>query len=149
VEYLCTTCCKRKRRAAVPLPALARYLSRRIRWVWRESRRVGKPMLILSGKFGLLAPHAKIRWYDHPLGHDEVAGMARRVTGQLARRHVTTMIFHARARSTPGWLPYYQVLEQACRRRGIKLQIKRLPDDSVAPPAGRRANQAARTSRPR
>jgi len=131
VEYLCTACCKRKRRAAVPLPALARYLSRRIRWVWRESRRAGLPMLILSGRYGLLTPQTKIPYYDQALSPAEVTQLSQKIIAQLKRRRITVLTFYARPRATPGWSPYFQVLEKACRGLNLKLRLKYLPDDFI------------------
>ena len=129
MEYLCTICCKRKRRDAEPLPAIERYLSRRIRLVHAESRRLGQPLLILSGKYGLLSPGRNIRWYDRLLRSEDVATVAPRVAAQLSQRRASGVTFYGRPRRIAGWGPYYEVLERACRTAGIPLRFKRVRSD--------------------
>lgn len=126
MEYACTICCKRKRRDPQPLAARRRYLSRRISHVARSARRAGRPLLILSGKYGLLGPADRIPWYDHRLARTEVAGLAARVERQLRERGVTAVTLYARPRATPGWRHYYDVLEGACRRCAIPLEVATL-----------------------
>lgn len=124
MEYLCTTCCKRKRRDAQPLPARKRYLSRRIRFVLQESRRQKTPMLILSGKYGLLEPDQKIPWYDQALLANEIDNLAQKLAQQLARREVSSVVFYARPRKNVGWRPYYAAIEAACARLKVPLRFK-------------------------
>jgi hypothetical protein len=124
MEYLCTTCSKRKRREVKPLPALERYVSGRIRWVWQESRREDKPFLILSGKHDLLAPHQKISWYDHALQSEEVEALAGKIKSQLTAYGVSQVTFYALPKNTLGWRPYYEAVEKACAHLGIKLRCK-------------------------
>lgn len=128
MEYLCTTCSRRKRRDPGPLPAARRYLSRRIRAVERESRRQGRPLLILSGRYGLLEAEEKIPWYDEALTGEAVEALAVTVSRQLAGLGATSIAFHARPRDTPGWAPYHEVLERACRRAGVALAVRILED---------------------
>jgi len=124
MEYLCTTCCKRKRRDEQPLPALERYLSRRIRFVWEESRRLNKPLLILSGKYGLVKPDEKIPWYDQALHSDGVEALAQKAAQQLWARGATSLRFYALPRNTRGWQPYYDVIEKTCAQLGLKLRFQ-------------------------
>lgn len=126
MEYLCTTCCQRKRRDPQPLPARDRYLSRRIRFVLHESRRLQKPMFILSGKYGLLKPSQKILWYDHALSANEVAAFSLRVARQLTKHAVSRVLFYALPRKTPGWQPYYDAIATACARLKVALEYKTL-----------------------
>ncbi|MFQ5747645.1 MAG: hypothetical protein ACE5HF_10570, partial [Gemmatimonadota bacterium] len=122
----CTPCCKRKRRDPGSMPAARRYLSRRIRFVSRESRRLSVPFLILSGRFGLLDPDEGIPWYDERLTEGKVGALVPIVAGQLAARHVTAIAFYARPRPTEGWGPYYEVLERACRECRIPMRVESL-----------------------
>ena len=66
----CTYCSADKNRARAPMPAVRRYLSKRIRTAHRMSRREGVSFAILSGEFGLLGPYEKIPYYDHLLRAD-------------------------------------------------------------------------------
>jgi len=129
MEYLCTTCCQRKRRTLQRIPALERYLSRRIRLVWKESRRLHKPLLILSGKYGLLTPDEKISFYDHALQREEIEDLLSTLKKQLASHQVSRLVFYALPKNTSGWRPYYEVIEKACASRNIPLKIKRMKDE--------------------
>lgn len=124
MEYLCTTCSKRKRREMKRLPALERYLSRRIRWVWQASRRENKPFLILSGKHGLVSPHKKISWYDQALQFEEIEALAGKIKFQLTAHRVSKLTFYALPKNTRGWRPYYAALEKACASLKIPLVVK-------------------------
>jgi hypothetical protein len=126
LEYFCTPCCKRKRRDAGLLPACERYLSKRISFVRAESERYGRPLLILSGEYGLLAADAPIPWYDHQLRAREVDQLADAVAAQLAARRATRLVFYARPRGTPGWRPYFEVCEEACRLQRVALAVRLL-----------------------
>jgi hypothetical protein len=86
-------------------------------------------MLILSGQFGLLAPTDPIPWYDRPLASQYVDALVPLVARQLAATGATRIRFYARPTSTPGWGPYYEVLERACRLRRIRLTVEHLPPE--------------------
>jgi hypothetical protein len=126
MRYVCTICSRRKRRDPGRLPAIRRYLSRRIGFVERASRRLGRPFAILSGEFGFLGREDEVPWYDHRLSPGDVDALVPLVARQLAARRVTEVLFYARPRSSPGWRPYHEVMEKACRRRGIPLTVARL-----------------------
>ncbi len=122
-HYLITTCCKEKDETPGELPAIRRYRSERIARAFEESRRLGLPMLILSGKFGLLQPQDPIPWYDHPLQMTEVPGLIPRLAESLAKGEVTGIYFIARPPETPGWAPYHTVLKRACQRLEIPISF--------------------------
>jgi hypothetical protein len=126
MELICTTCSKRKRRAPGLLPARHRYLSKRIRYVLDLAERSSRPAVILSGRYGLLAPDHRIPWYDQVLAPDGVEVLLPRLTEQLRSRRATSVVFYAQPRSTAGWEPYHDALEQACRRLGIRIEVKLL-----------------------
>jgi hypothetical protein len=126
MEYLCTICCKRKRREPDPLPAIDRYISKRIQYVFAESKRLDLPFAILSGKYGLLDADDRIERYEHLLVPDDVATLAGRVVEQFAIRGATSVLFYARSPATDGWAPYYSVLEEACTQQQIPLRVRPL-----------------------
>ncbi len=123
VQYLCTICCKRKRRDPDPLPAIHRYISKRIQYVFAESKRLDLPFAILSGKYGLLDADDRIPHYDHLLVADGIATLVARVAERFVTRGATSILFYARPRETDGWAPYYSVLENACTQRQIPLRV--------------------------
>lgn len=119
METICTICSREKDRAEGLLPAAQRYVSERIMFASQESRRLGKPLLIFSGKYGLLDADARIPWYDQRLEPEGVAGMVPMLVGQLRDKGVTTIIFYSKPPTAPGWKPYYDALEQACQQTGV------------------------------
>ncbi|MCJ7695919.1 MAG: hypothetical protein MUO40_10900 [Anaerolineaceae bacterium] len=124
MHILLTTCCKEKDPAPGTLPAIKRYLSKRIAHVYDESITYNIPMRILSGKFGLLSPDAPIPNYDHPLSTMEVPMLLPHVMEQLDQDSISAITFYAHPRQTPGWEPYYQVVEQSCKALSIKFEIE-------------------------
>ncbi len=129
MEHLCTTCCKRKRRDEGSLPAMQRYLSGRIRFVHGESLRLAVPLLLLSGRFGLLKPDDRIPWYDERLSYDKAHKLVPFIANQLNEYGVTAIAFYARPRLTSGWGPYYDVLERACQSGKIPMRIELLGEE--------------------
>lgn len=126
MHYLCTTCSKRKRRSPGLMAARRRYLSPRLRQVEAESHRQHRPLRILSGQYGLLAPADLIPWYDHALQPEEVAALAQMVIQQLQALEVTTLTFYARPPDAPGWAPYHAVLRHACTALHLPLTVVHL-----------------------
>jgi hypothetical protein len=126
MKLFCTTCSKRKRRTHGLLPARYRYLSKRIRHVLDLAERSGHSALILSGRYGLIAPDDCIPWYDQALTADGVDTLVPQLVEQLQSRCATAVVFYARPRSTSGWGPYHDALEQACGRIGIEIEVKLL-----------------------
>ncbi|HSM16459.1 MAG TPA: hypothetical protein VK845_05605 [Gemmatimonadales bacterium] len=126
MELVCTTCSKRKRRAPGLLPARHRYLSKRIRYVLSLAEHGSRLAAILSGRYGLLAPDDRIPWYDQVLAPDGVEVLLPRLIEQLRSLGATSAVFYAQPPSTAGWEPYHEALEQACRRLGIRLEVRLL-----------------------
>lgn len=129
MEYLCTTCCKDKRDNDELLPATQRYISERIEFVFKESRRLNKPFIILSAEYGLIDSDSKIPWYDKKLEPETVAGMIPILSKQLLEKEVSTIIFYGKPRTTPGWKPYYDALEQSCNQQGVSITYQQVDLD--------------------
>jgi hypothetical protein len=124
VEYFCTICCKDKRTDPDPLPAIDRYLSERIAFVSGESFRLGKPMLILSGKYGLLRPEDPIPWYDQKLVMEGVPEIVPIITAQLREKEVTWVHFYCHPKTDLNWYPYHVALEQACFEQNVEISYQ-------------------------
>lgn len=124
MHILLTTCCKEKDPAPGNLPAMKRYVSKRISDVYDESIKQNIPMRIFSGVYGLLKPDDLIPFYDHPLSLSEVSLLLPLALEQMQKDFVSQITFYTQPRQTPGWEPYFQVIEQACQALAIKLDIK-------------------------
>lgn len=126
MHFLCTICSESKRDDPEPLPARERYLSDRIARILEEGRRLGAPVLILSGKHGLLTEDEEIPWYDVQLTSAMAPYLAVDVQGKLRDLGARRVTFYAEDRDMPGWTPYYEVLESACRACDVRLEIRRV-----------------------
>jgi hypothetical protein len=114
MEYLCTICCKDKRTDPELLPAIERYISERIQFVYQESLQSGTPMLIFSGKYGLLAPSDMIPWYDRKLILEAVPNITLVLSEHLRQKAVSRLIFYCHPKTDADWYPYHLALEGAC-----------------------------------
>jgi len=121
VEYLCTICCKDKRTDPELLPAIDRYISERIQYVYQASLQSGRPMLIFSGKYGLLAPTDLIPWYDQKLTLEAVPDITPVLSGHLCQKTVSRLIFYCRPRTDVDWYPYHLALERACTSQNVAI----------------------------
>jgi len=124
MRYYITTCCAEKRGDEGLLPAKERYQSERVRYVVSESERSNIPLLILSGKYGVLDANDPIPWYDKALMEKDVKGMIPKVVFQLNERDATEITLFARPRDTVGWGPYFKVIEKACEKLKICVEYK-------------------------
>ncbi len=123
----CTYCSAAKHRARAPMPAIRRYLSPRIRLVYRMSREAGSSFAILSGEFGLLGPYAGIPYYDHLLLAREVAALVPRVAAHLSRKRIRSVrFFHEPLKGRPNLKPYLAAICLACRLAGARLVLSEL-----------------------
>lgn len=126
MRYLLTTCSENKDPADGMLPARQRYQSEFIDQVIAEGERTQTPVLILSGQFGLLDLDTEIPYYNHLLTEDEIPKMLEVVAAQLESREDESQTeitaYMKRARTEPGWGPYYMLLEQATHEAGVNLQ---------------------------
>lgn len=121
MKCVCTICCKEKREDPGLLPARQRYTNKRIDFAGQESARLGLPFLIFSGKYGVIDADYEIPWYDQILLPEDVPAMINLLTSQLQEKNVSNLIFIAEQKSTPGWAPYYDALEQACKQLKIPI----------------------------
>lgn len=124
-----TYCSARKLTDAGLMPAIARYDSERIREVARRASSEGAVLLILSGRYGLLAAAHEIPWYDHRLAAEEIAALTVQTAARLQAMGVGELVwFTAGADRDPDSEPYTLVMAGACARAGLPLRTLTLPD---------------------
>lgn len=126
MQAFCTICSKDKDHTTGLLPAYQRYVSGRIRHAVSQSQSRGLPLFFLSGEFGLIPGREQIPDYDHLLDETEVAGLVKKVAGQLKAQKISKLFFLAKIRETPGWEPYYRLIERACRQAGVELRVENI-----------------------
>ncbi len=132
MQLFVTYCSAEKAPDEVPLPALARYRSRRIQAVHEAAEKAGADFRILSGKYGLLTAAQKIPHYDHLLTTDVVARHTALVGGQLDEIAPERVVLFSRpVAEDPQIEPYREVMQQACARNGIAFSVIELSDGSL------------------
>jgi hypothetical protein len=124
MHYLITICSKEKSSAPDEIPAVERYQSPRIASVYERSCREGVPMLIFSGKYGLIDPQTPIPYYNHLLQAEEIEGFVAPTAEVLSARGIISVTFVARPREEAGWENYYRVIERACEKAGVELSVE-------------------------
>ena len=112
------------------LPAVQRYLSKRIDGLYALAQQRGEAFYILSGEYGLLRPDELIPWYDHLLLAGEVAGLVPEVASGLEKEGVSELVYYtADASAVAAVAPYLEVVQQACSRAGVEISIELLSGD--------------------
>ena len=119
-----TYCSAKKRETENVLPAIDRYLSKRIDAVHVAAEALGLPFAILSGQYGLLSPDDPILYYDHLLVADEVSEHARLVAEQLSAKGVDDLVFFTvRVTEDPAVAAYIDCVRLATQMVHADLKI--------------------------
>jgi len=82
-----TYCSGKKNPKEGSIPAIERYDSDRIRWVYNLSIKDKADFAILSGVLGLLYPNEKILYYNHKMNKDDVKRIAKLIKWFLRDRN--------------------------------------------------------------
>ncbi len=128
MKIFCTYCSADKRHDEALLPAITRYVDRRIDDVYAASNSIKIEFMILSGKYGLLNPSELIPYYDHLLQDSEVTDHSQLVAKQLASAGVTQVTyFTVTLADDPNVEPYLACVKEACLLEGIDLNVVYLP----------------------
>ena len=120
----CTYCSSKKNTDSSLLPAIDRYVSKRIQKIFETAKCAKINFAILSGKFGLLRPTNKIPYYDHLLKSEDVKEHAELISEQLQVMGITDLYYFTEsAKSDPNIKPYLECIRFACDKNGITLKI--------------------------
>ena len=124
MKVICTYCSGPKAKDRGLLPAVDRYLSERIGALHRKAVEENREFRILSGKFGLLRPEQAIPSYDHLLLPEEVARLVPQVAAALTDLPAAAVEYHTADPARYAEVaPYRELMEEACRREKIRLEI--------------------------
>lgn len=130
MRLILTTCCKVKNPHPELLPAIDRYISRRIASVYAISQKEMVPFAIFSGKFGLVFPESLIPYYDHLLTESDKEAMKKIVHSQLLKTQYKRITFYANSvEMDPSIRPYRDVIAEVCKDLGIELDTIGLASD--------------------
>ncbi len=117
-----TYCSADKESDDLPLPAIQRYRSDRIKRIYSAALTCGIDFFILSGEFGLLKPNELIPYYDHLLVADEIKAHSFKVARQIKQYGITQIIFFTLPVAADEKLAsYHASLRIACQIASINL----------------------------
>jgi len=111
-----TYCSGKKDTKEGSIPAIERYDSDRIRWVYNVSLKDKADFAILSGVLGLLYPAEKIPYYNHKMNKDDVKRIAKLIKWFLRakkKKYEKIVYFTENPHSEPILTYYYKSLERA------------------------------------
>ena len=124
MHAFCTYCSAAKSPEEGEIPAVQRYLDRRIHKVCEAAAVLGLEFYILSGEFGLIPPDRPIPWYDHLLLLDEVDELVERMVAQIRHHKIDSITYFTNALSDePDLVPYHSAIVSACNRAGCPCSI--------------------------
>ena len=120
----CTYCSSKKNRSSHILPAIKRYKSNRISAIYKTALSQNIPMLILSGKHGLLNTQTPIHFYNYLLKADDVDEHAEKVAEQLRGFGVKEIAFFTRSTERdPNISPYLDCMAKAADSLSLKINF--------------------------
>lgn len=125
MKYYCTYCSKNKNKTNDPSPAHLVYNSKRIKFLYKKSKIEGHPLLILSGKYGIINANDSIDYYDQLLLEENVKIHASLIQKQLSELTISKIIFFHQPLNTDLNLPnYINCIKLACKNINININFE-------------------------
>jgi len=125
MKVLCTYCSAEKHTVVSNVPAISRYISKRIDWVAKQAAQENRPFFILSGKYGIIPATYPLPYYNHLLTQEEVTAHAQKVAPQVREYGITHITFYTRSlQQDPNVAPYINCITQAAELAKVDLVVK-------------------------
>ena len=125
MKILCTYCSAEKQTVVGNVPAISRYISKRIDWVAKEAEKENRPLFILSGRYGIIPAAHPIPYYDHLLTQEEVSAHIQKVASQIKGYGITQITFYTRSlQQDPNVAAYINCINQAAELVQVSLVIE-------------------------
>ena len=102
-----TYCSGKKNPKEGSIPAIERYDSDRIRWVYNLSIRANVKFAILSGVLGLVYADEKIPYYDHKMNKDDVERISKLIRWFLREEKYEKIVYFTENPHSEPILKYY------------------------------------------
>jgi len=107
------------------MPALKRYLSPHIEYVYKQALISGNGFLIFSGKYGFLEADEPIPYYDTLLSRGDFEIMGKKVDGQYKKYGFEKLtFFHLDTAKDEKLIVYRDFIGQFACRNGIEAEFK-------------------------
>jgi hypothetical protein len=125
MKVLSTFCSAEKQTVVGNVPAISRYISKRIDWVAEQADKQNRPLFILSGKYGIIPAAHPIPYYDHLLTQQEVTAHAHMVASQIKEHAITHITFYTRSlQQDPNVAAYINCITQAAELAKVDLVLE-------------------------
>jgi hypothetical protein len=125
MKIICTYCSAEKHTVVGNVPAVSRYISKRIDWVAKQAEKDNIPLFIFSGKYGIIPATYLIPYYDHLLTQEEVTGHAQKVASQIREHGITHITFYTRSlQQDPNVAAYINCVTQAAELAKVDLVVE-------------------------
>jgi hypothetical protein len=125
-----TYCSAEKQPIEKEIKAIDRYVSERIAFVHALAKQDNADFMILSGKFGLLAPTDLIPNYDHLMKAFETTRMSKTIAKQLKLLRCNSIVYYTH------WMdkdvhvaPYIESIHDACEMTNTGFDLVVFEDD--------------------
>jgi len=130
-----TYCSGKKDPKEGSIPAIERYDSDRIRWVYNLSLKDKADFAILSGVLGLLYPDEKIPYYDHKMNEDDVERIAKLIRWFLREEKYEKIVyFTENSHAEPVLKYYYESLKKAIGKKPELRMIQKISYEEIEIP---------------
>ncbi len=122
-----TYCSNKKNRSSHLMPAFKRYQSKRISAIHRTCLTQNIPLLILSGKFGLIKANEPIYYYNYLLKPEDIEEHSNKVAEQLKKLGVQDLVFFTiPIEKDNKIISYIECMKIACRIAEVKFKLVNL-----------------------
>ena len=127
-----TYCSGKKNPKEGSIPAIERYDSDRIRWVYNLSIRANVKFAILSGVLGLVYADEKIPYYDHKMNKDDVERISKLIRWFLREENYEKIVyFTENPHSEPVLIYYYKSLKKAIGKKPELKTIQKMSYEEI------------------
>lgn len=116
-----TYCSRDKSTVKKSIPAIKRYKSQRIKYVYNLSKRCKCEFAILSGMFGLLEPEMPIPYYDHKMQESDIERVVEFSKRFISNKGIEEVIYFTKKPKSE-LMPYLKAVKKL--RNSIKIKIR-------------------------
>jgi len=132
MTIFCTYCSANKSLVKHDIPAIDRYVSKRIKSMSDSARQLYIKFMILSGKFGLIEEADPIPYYDVLLDPTRVETHSLIVSTQLRSAGVSKVVFMTSTHEVDHQVkPYVDCMRMACEHNEVDFELVQFQSEEL------------------